>query len=76
MNQLDCNLSHTDGPSMVGGIATMTFAFLSFLSFNDLDHVLRLIAVIVTICVGITTLWYNIARIRHAKKKKKEEEEG
>ncbi len=70
MNQLDCNLSHTDGPSMVGGIATIVFASLSF---NDLDHVLRLIAVIVTICVGITTLWYNIARIRHAKKKKKEE---
>ena len=65
------HLQHTDGNSILGAIVSAIFAFVSI---SDLEMIVRIIAGLVAIVVGITTIWYNIVKIRKLNLKPKENE--
>lgn len=60
------HFQHADGNSIGGAITTILFGAVTFL---DIEGTLKIVAAIVAIIAGCTTIYYNVIKIKKAKTK-------
>lgn len=58
------NLEQIDTTSVCGSLITLASATLSVVTVED---TLKVVALLVTIVAGISTIWYNIIKIKKQK---------
>jgi len=58
------NFQHADGNSITGAFLTI---FFGAISFTDVEGALKIVAATVAIIAGVTTIYYNIIKIKKHK---------